>query len=603
MNMLHYRRWDDQIFEVKYEKKDLSKFAKIQSAQRVELLTYKEIKWDKDSYSYGDVKFILGKQIDGAEYDHIQLYNKHNEECIWFDRKDFIYWIEFETDPSAFPSDVVKVETLEDYIAAVEAYRFLSFVKRIKEIALFSEGQNQMEKDVFGTIFTGSKINSIHANDKGSDLFKRINSAITSIENELNNQKSKLEEILDRDGKERLSKIEQTIHQFKKGVSFQYYRGVGHIIFPEIPGVLRGNNRFHEDEYYRNAKTKFPKELAGLRYLDRLAKIQHYGWPTRLLDVTSNPLVALYMACNTVYNLDDKELKDFGEVIIYFNDDDSIEKSYDSKAVLINAALVKLNYEERKAMFEFINMHNMFLEHGIDIDEEKKEGIRNSLNFCLHIAVDRGADTVMHNDELLYVKQCLNEAIYKEEDDDDVWTPGKCAYACLRVQDLNKKRLKIKKCSKDEDPRLRFPNSGQEKDRYPIAFKEELDINAYLHLFKYFIKAYDKLLVTIRRENSAFQNKIDIFQMLKSYHVRVGMSNDRMLAQGGSFLIVGVDDRYIGEHFTSSRTKKPKSYMRVIINDNDKAKILQQLDHLAINDSTMLPDLQHTGEYMKKILG
>ena len=39
--------------------------------------------------------------------------------------------------------------------------------------------------------------------------------------------------------------------------------------------------------------------------------LQHYGFPTRVLDVTQNPLVALYFA------LEEVELKDGNEPVIY----------------------------------------------------------------------------------------------------------------------------------------------------------------------------------------------------------------------------------------------------------------------------------------------
>ena len=146
------------------------------------------------------------------------------------------------------------------------------------------------------------------------------------------------------------------------------YRGHDDKSYKLNPTIYRNNNFIeNEDKIIREAIMRNPEEFLNLKTnFEILAKMQHYEFPTRLLNLTENPLVALFFAVSS------KDKKD-GSVIVFKIAKDII-KYYDSDTVSILSAIAKTEHSKFKLFNEELKQQILSNE-----DASLKE-IRSRLN-------------------------------------------------------------------------------------------------------------------------------------------------------------------------------------------------------------------------------
>lgn len=127
-----------------------------------------------------------------------------------------------------------------------------------------------------------------------------------------------------------------------------FYRGVSNVKYNLRPGVYFDDSTTEYDEYH-NILLEYTEEFNSKDHLGTLAKMQHYGASTRLLDISDNILTSLFFAVEQGNKCDGKVwiFKVVKRDVLYHNSD---------KAMML-ACLPAIREEDKAKIKLFCEKH------------------------------------------------------------------------------------------------------------------------------------------------------------------------------------------------------------------------------------------------------
>lgn len=147
--------------------------------------------------------------------------------------------------------------------------------------------------------------------------------------------------------------VEEAVSWKIKGYAPTAFRGQSYSEWKTLPKIFRPDVKMYDGEHFavRDIVTMHPHEFDSDKTMfDRLVRMQHFELPTRLLDVTANPLVALWFASQD--HKEKRKLQD-GKVQAFYLPPTRC-KYYDSDRVSCMSNLANIKTKTKQEIFKMI---------------------------------------------------------------------------------------------------------------------------------------------------------------------------------------------------------------------------------------------------------
>ena len=367
-----------------------------------------------------------------------------------------------------------------------------------------------------------------------------------------------------------------------------FYRGHSDKNYELKPSIYR-DERFikNEDKIYRETIAKVPYEFNGKSTIESLALMQHYGVPTRILDLTTNALVALYFACE-----ESKKIKEITKV----KEGSFLKKvNIDGEVIIFNITNKSVCYSDSDKVTILANLSK----YENDLYYKKNTPYKQDIE-SVEIKIKETLKMININVVLEKAESLRDYTLNKKEELKKYYEDYRLKNIDEKIEDIienYKGKEKIKDDIKSFFTILLLTILKTIIDEAEQSYIKDLNEKS---------SSFKKLLHYIREDKSYFKPIIDPNDIGKILAVKPKLDNPRIVRQQGAFLIFGAESFFV-YNSTKPMPEIKKDWIikgnnnnKIIIKSSKKESILKELDKLGINKSTLFPEIDKVADYIKE---